>query len=165
MSGPGPVVVMGVSGSGKTTLGRALAEGLAAPFQEGDDLHPPGNVARMAAGVPLTDADRAPWLDRVAAWLGGGEGWRVATCSALKRSYRDRLRVEAPGLRFVWVDVPRGELARRITHRTGHYMPVTLLDSQIATLEPPAADERALRLDGFAAPEASLAAALDWLRG
>lgn len=156
---------MGVSASGKTTLGRKLAEALDGAFQEGDDLHPPGNVARMAAGEALTDADRAPWLDRVAAWLAGGEGWRVATCSALKRSYRDRLRLEAPGTRFVWIDVPRGELARRITHRTGHYMPASLLGSQLDTLEPPGADEAALRLDGLAAPEASVAAALAWLRG
>lgn len=161
----GPVVVMGVSGSGKTTLGQAIADALAAPFQEGDDLHPSANVAKMAAGVPLTDADRAPWLDLVARWLAAAPGWRVATCSALKRSYRDRLRRDAPDLRFLWVDVPADELARRMTHRSGHYMPVRLLGSQLATLEPPEPDERALRLDGGGTPGALTQAALGWLRG
>lgn len=159
----GPVVVMGVSGSGKSTLGEGIAAALAAPFQEGDDLHPPANIAKMAAGLPLTDADRAPWLDRVAAWLMAGEGWRVVTCSALKRSYRDHLRAAAAGVRFVWIDTPEGELARRVTHRTGHYMPASLLGSQLATLEPPTPDEAALRVDGMAAPAANVAAATAWL--
>ena len=165
MTVPGAVVVMGVSGSGKTTLGRALAEALDAPFCEGDDLHPPGNVAKMAAGEPLTDADRWPWLDVVGAWLGAGEGWRVATCSALRRAYRERLLAAAPGTRFLWLDVPQAELSHRLAHRTGHYMPASLLGSQLATLEPPMPDEPALRIDGAAGMEPAVKAARAWLMG
>lgn len=161
----GPVVVMGVSGSGKTTLARALADALDAPFCEGDDLHPPGNVARMAAGEPLTDVDRWPWLDRVGAWLADGDGWRVATCSALRRAYRDRLVAAAPGTRFLWLDVPEAELAHRLALRTGHYMPASLLGSQLATLEPLMPDETGVRLDGATGIEPALDAARAWLMG
>lgn len=165
MSVPGPVVVMGVSGSGKTTLGRAVADALDAPFCEGDDLHPPGNVAKMAAGEPLTDTDRWPWLDVVGAWLAAGAGWRVATCSALRRAYRDRLISAAPGTRFLWLDVPQAELAHRLALRQGHYMPASLLGSQLATLEPPMPDEPALRIEGALGMGPSVDSARAWLMG
>lgn len=160
---PGPVVLMGVSGSGKSTLAEMLAARLPAPFLEGDDLHPPANVARMAAGIPLTDADRAPWLDRIGAWLAAQPGWAVATCSALRRAYRDRLRDAAPGLRFILPDVSADTLERRLTHRTGHFMPASLLPSQLALLERPGPDEAALVLDGTAPVEFNIARCLAWL--
>lgn len=147
---PGPVVVvvMGVSGCGKSTVGHALAERLGCEFCEGDDLHPAANVAAMAAGHPLTDALRAPWLDAIAAWIdrtldAGATG--VVSCSALKRRYRDRLR--RPQVLFAHLDAPREVFADRLAHRHGHFMPASLLDSQLADLEPPATDERALRVD------------------
>jgi gluconokinase len=142
------VVMMGVSGSGKSSVGAALAERMGWPFEEGDDLHPPENRAKMSAGIPLTDADRAPWLDRIADWMHGRFGaGGVVSCSALKRAYRDRLREADPDLRFVLVDPGRAELERRLGARQGHFMPPSLLDSQLATLERPTPDERALVLD------------------
>jgi gluconokinase len=139
-----PIVVMGVSASGKTVVGQALADRLAVPFVDGDALHPPANVEKMAAGHPLDDADRAPWLDRVAAWLAQHEAGGVVACSALKRRYRDRLRRDAPDAIFVLLDPPAAVLRARISHRPGHFMPASLLDSQLATLERPDADERAI---------------------
>lgn len=149
---PCVLIVMGVSGSGKTEVGKALAERLGWPFQEGDALHPPANVAKMRRGEPLDDADRAPWLDAVADWIGSRVARRqsgVISCSALKRAYRDRLLAaggEAP--RFVLLDVPVATLRHRLAARTGHFMPASLLDSQLATLERPQADERALVVAG-----------------
>lgn len=135
------VVVMGVSGCGKTTVGLALAERLGARFVEGDRLHPEVNVAKMRAGIPLADADRWPWLDAVAAALADG-GPVVASCSALKHSYRDRLRARSGVLlHFLHLAGNREALAQRMADRPGHYMPVSLLDSQLAALEPPSADE------------------------
>lgn len=135
------IVVMGVSGCGKTTVGLALAERLGARFVEGDQLHPPQNVERMASGIPLTDTDRWPWLDAVGAAL-AGDAPVVASCSALKRSYRDRLRAQAGApLCFLHLAGDRAALAQRMAERPGHYMPVSLLDSQLATLEPPSSDE------------------------
>ncbi len=145
-----PVVVMGVSGSGKTTVGTALAEALGVRFADGDDLHPESNVEKMAMGVPLTDADRWPWLDAVGALL--AQGASVVACSALRHAYRDRLRATAPALRLVYLHGSRELLARRMGHRD-HFMPVELLDSQLATLEPPAADEWALSYDVAATVE------------
>lgn len=142
------VVMMGVSGSGKSSVGAALAERMGWPFEEGDDLHPPENRAKMSAGVPLTDADRAPWLDRIADWMHGRFGaGGVVSCSALRRAYRDRLRDADPDVRFVLVDPGREELQRRLAARKGHFMPPALLDSQLATLERPDPDERVLVLD------------------
>ncbi len=149
---PRPVilVIMGVSGSGKTTLGEALAGRLGWPFKEGDDLHPPANVARMAAGVALTDADRAPWLAAVAHWI---EDWRDAgtsgliTCSALKRAYRETLSQGRPEVLFVYLHGEPGLLAARVARRKGHFMPPALLASQLADLEPPAPDEPAIAVD------------------
>lgn len=144
-----PVVVMGVSGSGKTTVGALLAEVLGVPFVDGDSLHPQGNVAKMAAGIPLDDDDRTPWLDAVGAVLARGSV--VVACSALKRAYRDRLRVAAPNLELVFLDGSGELLAARMSHRPDHFMPALLLDSQLATLEPPAPDERPLTVDAAVA--------------
>ena len=141
------IVVMGVSGCGKSTVGLVLAAALGHDFVEGDSLHPPHNVALMAAGTALTDADRAGWLATIAARLGAaqaaGQGLVVA-CSALKRNYRDQLRAACPGLRFVHLQGTPAQLRERLQGRSGHYMPPSLLDSQLATLQAPAADEQAL---------------------
>ena len=154
---------MGVSGSGKTLIGRALAQALALQFIEGDELHPPRNVTLMAAGTPLTDADRADWLATIAARLGqahaAGQGL-VVSCSALKRSYRDVLRSACPGLRLVHLHGSAALLHQRMLSRTGHYMPASLLDSQLATLQPPAADEGAISVDIGPAPDQVAATAL-----
>lgn len=150
MMGSSWVVVMGVCGSGKSTVGRQLAQQLGVEFLEGDELHPLENVARMAAGVPLTDADRQDWLHAVAAMLGmarmQGRGL-VVSCSALKRQYRDILRGGAPGLQLVYLHGERQLLARRMASRADHYMPASLLESQFAALEEPGADERSLAVD------------------
>jgi gluconokinase len=163
----GPVVVMGVSGSGKSFIGTRLADALALPFIEGDQLHPEANVAKMSAGIPLTDEDRWPWLDRVGEALkaatrnGGGA---VAACSALKRTYRDRLREFAgPRLRFVFLSGSRDLLLQRMTARKHHFMPATLLDSQLQTLEPPTNEDGVVTIDVDATPEAIVAAAVRWL--
>lgn len=142
------IVVMGVSGSGKSTVGALLAGRLELPYAEGDGFHPAANIEKMAAGIPLDDADRAPWLDIVADWLGEhSAGGGVAACSALKRAYRDRLRAGAPQTYFVFLDAPRVELERRMAARLGHFMPTALLDSQLATLEPLEPDEAGVTLD------------------
>ncbi len=141
------VVVVGVSGAGKTTLGVALAQRLGWAFQEGDDLQPPENIAKMAAGRPLTDADRAPWLEAVATWIdarkAAGEA-AVVTCSALKRAYRDQLRLGRAQVRLVYLEGARDVIADRLKSRRHAYMPPTLLDSQLADLQPPGIDEGAL---------------------
>jgi gluconokinase len=141
------VVVMGVSGCGKSSVGAALSAQLGIPYIEGDDLHPPENVAKMARGEPLTDADRWPWLDRVAQTL-ATRAPVIVGCSALKRSYRDRLRAGAGGpLHFVHLTGTPALIAARMAARKGHFMPPALLDSQFATLEPPGPDEGAITLD------------------
>jgi len=145
------IVVMGPSGCGKTTLARALALALNWRYVEGDELHPEANVAKMAAGRPLDDADRAPWLIRVGEALAAQpERGVVAACSALKRKYRDVLRQAAGPVFFVLPVLPREVLAERLSHRRGHYMPASLLQSQLADLEPPAADEDGMTVDGAA---------------
>lgn len=137
------VVVMGVSGSGKTTVGTALAERLEVPYAEADDFHPQRNVAKMAAGNPLDDEDRRPWLDAIARWLAGHTGTGgVVACSALRRRYRDRLRASAPEVFFVHLDGSRELIAERLRARTGHFMPPSLLDSQFESLEELEPDER-----------------------
>ena len=151
------VVVMGVCGSGKTEVGRLLAAQLGCDFLDGDDFHPPANVAKMRAGTPLADADRWPWLDRLAAEidvrLAEGRGGVVA-CSALARRYRDRLGAARPGATLVHLDGDRDLLARRLAARQGHFMPATLLDSQLTALERPMPDEHALVLNVAEAPDA-----------
>lgn len=144
------LVVMGVSGSGKSTIAREVAAALGWDFLDGDDLHPPANIAKMAGGMPLDDADRWPWLAAIADWMArelaaGRRG--VVACSALRRVYRDRLRQAGPGVCFVYLEVARDELVRRMRGRH-HFMPPALLDSQLATLEEPADDEPAVRVVG-----------------
>jgi gluconokinase len=138
------IVVMGVSGSGKTSAAQELTRQLGWEYIEGDDLHPEANVAKMAAGIPLDDDDRWPWLRKVAEVIGEHEQAGrslVITCSALKRSYRDLLRDGHPSVWFAHVDVTREVLAERLAQRTGHFMPPSLLDSQLATLERLGQDE------------------------
>jgi carbohydrate kinase (thermoresistant glucokinase family) len=149
------VVVMGVSGSGKSTIGRALAAALHLPFLEGDTLHSPASVDKMSAGIALTDADRESWLQAIGDRLrAAGEGGLVVSCSALKRSYRDRLRAARPGLRFVFLHGARELLADRMGSREGHCMPPSMLESQLRTLEPPGDDEMPIRADIAQAPQA-----------
>ncbi len=149
MRDPDPhiLVFMGVSGSGKTTIAEAVAARLHWPYQEGDDLHPPANVAKMHAGTPLTDADRLPWLRAIAAWidarLAAGEPG-VITCSALKHAYRDIIVGDRPHVRLVYLQGDKALLGRRMAERKGHFMPPSLLDSQFATLEEPGPDEHPL---------------------
>jgi gluconokinase len=155
------LVVMGVAGTGKSTVAGLLAEQLNWEFQEGDALHPPANVAKMSAGTPLTDADRWPWLDAIAAWIKdkaqrGEPG--ILTCSALKRSYRDRLR--GPNVIFVFLNGPREVIAARMAARPDHFMPPALLNSQLATLEPPTADENVLAVNLGATPQEEVAEVL-----
>lgn len=142
---PTVIIVMGVSGCGKSTYAAALAAETGARLIEGDALHSAGNIVKMRAGVALSDDDRWPWLDRIAGAVNAAmaEGVPVvATCSALRRAYRDRLRAGVAGrVRFVLLDVPVEELRRRVAARTGHFMPPELLDSQLATLEWPGEDE------------------------
>lgn len=135
---------MGVSGSGKTTIAEALASALGLHFIDGDSLHSPESVAKMRAAIPLQDDDRWPWLDRIGACLGDAQRWPqgvVVACSALKRTYRDRIRAAVPGLRFVFLDGSETLIAGRLAHRHAHYMPAALLASQLRTLEPPGDDE------------------------
>ncbi|MEO8668914.1 MAG: gluconokinase [Bauldia sp.] len=139
------IVVMGVSGSGKTTIGSEVAARLGLPFRDADEFHPAANVAKMASGVPLTDADRWPWLDAIGAAIHDAAGGLVVTCSALKRAYRDRIRAAAgTPVRFVHLDASRAALASRLAKRKGHFFPPSLLDSQLATLERPLPEEGAL---------------------
>jgi gluconokinase len=138
------VVVMGVAGSGKSTLGAALAAALGLDFIDGDSLHSAASVARMQAGVALDDDDRWPWLDRIGARLADAARWPAGltiACSALKRRYRDRIRRAAPGVRFVFLDGPAGVIEARMAARTAHFMPGSLLASQLQALERPQADE------------------------
>jgi len=139
------IVVMGVSGCGKSTVGQLLAQKLSARFIDGDDLHPESNKAKMAAGNPLNDDDRWPWLALVGQAL--AEGQTVVACSALKRVYRERILAAAPQTKFVHLSGSREVLEQRLGARSGHFMPASLLDSQLATLEPLAADEPGLVVD------------------
>jgi gluconokinase len=159
------VVVMGVSGTGKSTVGGLLARALGVPYAEADAFHPPANIAKMSAGTPLDDDDRAPWLTAIGDWarergsLGG-----VVSCSALKRRYRDTLRAAAPGLFFLHLNGERELIARRLGARAGHFMPTTLLDSQFADLEPLQPDEQGATLSVTAVPETVTARALAALK-
>ncbi|TQS44424.1 gluconokinase [Cryptosporangium phraense] len=158
------VVVMGVTGCGKSTIGQLLAEKLGVDFAEGDDLHPPENIAKMTAGHPLTDEDRWPWLARIADWLrdhaaDGG----VIPCSSLKRAYRDKLREGDPDVWFLHVDVDRETILKRVSERKHHFMPVSLVDSQFATLELLQDDENGAAIDGTQTPEQIVEEALNRL--
>jgi gluconokinase len=143
-SKPPVVLVMGVSGSGKTTVGSLLAERLGWTYAEGDAFHPPANVEKMRAGRPLTDADRLPWLDAIGAWIDRTTAQgkpAVVTCSALKRSYRDRLRADRPRLTVLYLDAAPDTVRERLADRRGHFFPPKLLESQLRDLEPPAPEE------------------------
>ncbi|WP_199433884.1 gluconokinase [Qaidamihabitans albus] len=153
------IVVMGVSGSGKTTVGTALATALGVDYAEADEFHPRSNIEKMTTGTPLTDDDRLPWLHAIAAWIGAhAERGGVVTCSALKRRYRDTLRTGGPAW-FLHLWGGRELIARRMTTRSGHFMPVSLLDSQLADLEPLGADEPGCTVD-VAAPAGEIVAGL-----
>ena len=159
------VVLMGVAGCGKSTVMAVLAARLGWVTAEGDDFHSPGNVAKMRAGIPLTDEDRRPWLAALAAWIGereaagGGAGDdAVVTCSALKRSYRGILREGHPSVVFVHLQVPTATLAARLEQRRGHYMPPALLASQLETLEPLGSDEPGWTLPAESGSEAVVVA-------
>ena len=164
---PMVAVVMGVSGSGKTTVASLLAEMLGWQFQEGDSLHPPENVAKMSAGIPLSDADRLPWLRKIAETI---DGWRargesgVITCSALKRSYRDIIIGDRPEARLVYLKGSPGLIRQRMAARHGHFMPTTLLDSQFSILEEPSPDENAIVVDIGRPPEEIVGEITDRLR-
>jgi gluconokinase len=146
-----PIVVMGVSGCGKSTVGTVLARRLGVPFLEGDDVHPAENVAKMASGEPLNDDDRRPWLDRIGEWLADPDrkNGGVAACSALARRYRDQLREHAPETWFLHLSIGREEMLRRVAGRRGHFMPATLVDSQLAALEPLQDDEAGLTVSAL----------------
>ena len=156
----GLYVVMGVSGAGKSLIGDRFARALGLSFVEGDELHSPENVARMSAGIPLTDDDRTIWLAAIATRLDeaqrAGAGL-VVSCSALKRRYRDVLRAGAAAVQFVYLQGTRERLEQRLAGRRGHFMPSTLLDSQLAILEPPSPDEHAWVCDIDETPDAIVA--------
>ncbi len=159
MAAPVVLVTMGVSGAGKTTLGEQLASRLGWPFKEGDELHPPANVAKMKSGQPLDDADRAPWLAAVGDWIdrwvaAGQDG--VISCSALKRAYRDTLDGGRPAVRFVFIDLDEATIAERLKGRQHAYWPPALLHSQFETLEAPAADEPVIVVDGHTPQDAQV---------
>lgn len=162
---PPPVVVMGVSAAGKTTVAQALSARLRVPWRDADDLHPAANVAKMADGVPLTDDDRWPWLDTVGAVMAAARpDGMVMACSALRRVYRDRLRAHVPDLVFVHLDGTRDLLAVRAAARTDHYMPASLLPSQLATLQPLADGERGVAINVNDTVDAIADKAMAWLR-
>jgi len=142
-----PVVVMGVSGSGKSTVGAALARRLEVPFADADDFHPPANIAKMIARVPLDDQDRHPWLEAVGEWLAAHPDGGVMSCSALKRRYRDQLRHHAAGVEFLLLAGSPEVIAARQARRRGHFMPAALVTSQFATLEPLEPDEHGVVID------------------
>jgi gluconokinase len=160
------IVVIGVAGIGKTTVARLLAERLSVPFAEGDDFHSPADIAKMSAGTPLDDADRQPWLESIGHWLherdAAGSGG-VVTCSALKRRYRETLRAACPGVVFLHLTASRELLADRISRRTEHFMPTSLLDSQLAALEPLGPDEQGASLDASPDPHTVAKTAVDLL--
>lgn len=166
MTAPAPttgrhLVVMGVSGCGKSTVGAAVAEHLGLPLAEGDDFHPPANRQKMADGIALTDKDRWPWLRDLAGWMTGHAATgSVVSCSALRHSYRDVLRTATGPVIFAYLDLPEQVLHDRVVRRAGHYMPVSLLRSQLDTLESPVAGE-GFTVDGTAPVDAVVQAVLD----
>jgi gluconokinase len=166
--GPAPLVIvlMGVAGSGKSTTGNALAKALGWPFRDADSFHPAANVEKMKSGQPLTDADRAPWLAAIARWIDARLAARepgIVSCSALKRAYRQTIIGERRGVELVYLRGDRALIARRLAGRRHHFMPAALLDSQLAILEEPQADERALIVDVALPPRKVTAAILGQL--
>ncbi|WP_300574994.1 gluconokinase [Phenylobacterium sp.] len=160
------ILVMGVSGAGKTTIASRLAERLGWAFLDADDLHPPANHAKMARGEPLDDADRRPWLAAVSDWMQTQQkrgAPAVVACSALKRAYRDRLRRGVADLAIVFIQAAPQLLAERLARRSGHFMPPSLLTSQIETLEPPTADETVIVVQAAQTPEQIVERVLDWV--
>lgn len=147
--GTSVLVVMGVSGSGKTTIAALLAGRLGWPFEDGDDFHPSANIEKMHAGIPLTDEDRRPWLQAIAAWIDArraAAGHGVVACSALRRAYRDVLRAGRPDVRLIYLKGDPALIARRQAARHGHFMPASLMASQFAALEEPAEEEDAITI-------------------
>ena len=160
------MILAGVSGSGKTTVGRLLADRLGWPFADGDSFHPAANVAKMTAGIPLTDDDRWPWLAAIGTWMdarnaAGGSG--VVACSALKRRYRDVLRQDRPEVRLVFLEVSHDEDLTRLHARSGHFFPAALMDSQFADLEPPVPAEGVLVLAARRSPDELVSAIISGL--
>jgi gluconokinase len=160
------VLVGGVAGSGKTTVGARLADRLHWPFTDADTFHPAANITKMASGVPLTDADRRPWLDAITAFMderiAAGES-AVAGCSALKQGYRDRLLAGRPAARMVFMEISRELAHERLAARHGHFFTSALMDSQFAELEPPRESPQVLVLDGAIAPDRLVAEIIDRL--
>ena len=158
------IIVMGVSGSGKTTIGENLAKALDLAFLEGDSLHPKSNVEKMSAGIPLEDDDRWPWLDKIGERLSAASNGIIISCSSLKKSYRDRMRKAAGGpLLFVFLDGSFEVLHEHMGHRTGHFMPVSMLESQIKTLESPVGEPLVFRADVADSVEEIVGQALSWI--
>lgn len=159
------IVVMGVSGTGKTTLAELLSQQLGLPYAEADEFHPPENIAKMSAGTPLTDEDRWPWLRALRHWMDScADAGSIITCSALKRSYRDLLGTADGEVLFLHVDIDRTRLEDRLAHRSGHFMSPSLLDSQLAALEPLQPDEPGIRIINDSTPEQLIDAAVSWLK-
>jgi gluconokinase len=159
----GSLVVMGVSGCGKSRVGAAIAERLGLPLVEGDDFHSEANRVLMRDGIPLTDAHRADWLGRLGAELALRPGGAVLTCSALKQSYRDRLRAASPGLRFAWLDLDRASAEARVAQRSSHFFPARLVETQFEALEAPLDEPGVLRLDALLPPEALAERVVRWI--
>ncbi|MFN6268249.1 MAG: gluconokinase [Alphaproteobacteria bacterium] len=160
---PAAIIVLGVSGSGKSTIGALLAEALGWPFADADGFHPAANVAKMAAGQPLTDEDRWPWLDAIAAHIGASRQAAqpvVVACSALRRVYRERLRAGHKDVIFLHLAGEAGLIGERQAARQGHFMPPSLMASQFATLEDPAAEADAVTVSVVASPQQVVEAAL-----
>jgi len=158
------LVVMGVSGCGKSSLGAALAVGLGLPLIEGDDHHPPANVEKMSRGIALTDADRAGWLATLGRALADSPQGAVLTCSALKRSYRDRLRAGAPALHFLHLSLTPHQALERVAARTDHFYPPSLVASQFEALEDPASEPRVRAVDATQHVDRLVEEAVAWLQ-
>lgn len=161
---PTRLVIMGVAGCGKSSLGQHSAALLGLPLLEGDDFHPAENLARMRSGIALSDEDRAAWLDTLAGQLAARPAGVVLTCSSLKRRYRERLRMGAPGLRFVFLQLSREQARERVAARPGHLFPVSLVDSQFEALEDPSAEAGVLVLDATRPLTELVAAVGHWVR-
>ncbi|QNE90164.1 gluconokinase [Corynebacterium incognita] len=158
------IVIMGVSGSGKSTVGEMLSPVVGLAYRDGDDLHPQENIAKMARGVPLTDEDRWPWLREIGAWLAAADNGAMVGCSALKRSYRDLIREYVPEVAFLHLDGEFSVLFERMNHRPGHFMPASLLHSQVETLESLGPDESGKLFDISEPLETIVGKAARWIR-